>query len=173
MERGTVSMRVALCYDLLRFSLCSGICAMPRVLSGMKGRDECCLSSPPSMYTCTHTPNRPFRCESKLRSFSLEGGRAYLGVVSIRVVWGELHCTANPNLPALVQESSLQWKALPLLLQYSLLPSAEGRQVATRIENPGPQTTRFVVENLRRFQYHDCLSVCTVPLEPLDSATSS
>jgi hypothetical protein len=28
MERGTVSMRVALCYDLLRFSLCSGICAM-------------------------------------------------------------------------------------------------------------------------------------------------
>ena len=28
MERGTVSMRVALCYDLLRFSLCSWICVM-------------------------------------------------------------------------------------------------------------------------------------------------
>jgi hypothetical protein len=55
MERGTVSMRVALCYDLLRFSLCSGICAMTfRMRREMYNltiqcpscRKCCCQSSP-------------------------------------------------------------------------------------------------------------------------------
>ncbi len=42
MERGTVSMRVALCYDLLRFSLCSGICAM-RLACLHSNTTYCCI----------------------------------------------------------------------------------------------------------------------------------
>ena len=63
MERGTVSMRVALCYDLLRFSLCSGICAMPRVslvvTTGLARRVLPILSPPPKHQQIHQTNNNP------------------------------------------------------------------------------------------------------------------
>ena len=116
----------------------------------------------------TNNPNRPLRCESKPRSFSLEGGITSINLRSIdprRVGRIALHQG---------HQGAVKEKPTPLckLLTYLLHPPLcrEGRQVAARIENPGPQTTRIVVQNLRRFQYHNCLSVCTVSLEPLDSA---
>ena len=85
MERGTVSMRVALCYDLLRFSLCSWICVM--TYGVVNSILWCCYQSSP-LKKQSITPQIPLLSDSGLAKSNENIGLVTEQLTVVRCVVG-------------------------------------------------------------------------------------